>query len=92
MAVPVVGIRVMRMAVVQRFMLVPMGMLPFEGGEMHMRVVATRVGVCMQVLVVQRLMAVGMGVVFRQVQPDAERHQQRGGQQRPCDRLGQKNH
>lgn len=92
MAVLVVGIRVMRMAVVQRFMLMPMGMPPFKGGEMRMHVVAAWVGVRMPVLVVQRLMAVGMGVVFRQVQPDTERHQQRGGQQRPGDRFSQKNH
>lgn len=71
MAVPVVGIRVVCMAVAQGFVLVPMGMTPFEGGKMRMRVVASRIGMRMQVRMVQRLMAVGMGMVFRQVQPDA---------------------
>jgi uncharacterized membrane protein len=92
MAVPVVGIGVVCMAVVQGFMAVTMGMLPFERRHMRMRMVAVRVRMRMQVLVFQRLMQVRVRVVFSQVQPDAERHQEPGHQQRPGDGFRQKEH
>lgn len=92
MAVAVMGIGVMRMAVAQGFMVVAMGMLAFERRHMLMRVVARRVRMRMQVLVFQRLMQVRVRVVFSQVQPDAERHQEPGHQQRPGDGFRQKEH
>ena len=90
--VAVVRIGEMRMAVLQRFMPVPMRELALEHGLMRMLVVTVIGWMGVQVLVLQHFMAMRVGVVFGQVQPDAERHQQRGCQQLPAHGLGQKQH
>ena len=80
MVVPMMSIRKVRMGVRHGFMAVPMRVLPLTGNSMVVRVVCI---VRVQVLVLQKLMLVRMGVVFSQVQPDTQCHQTGGCEQLP---------
>ena len=75
-----VGIGKVRMGVRHGFMAVSMRVLPLTGDSMVVGVVCI---VCVQVLMLQKLMLVRMGVVFSQVQPDTQCHQTGGCEQLP---------
>jgi hypothetical protein len=90
MRMPVVGIRIMRMLVRHGFVLVAMSVpLPRRYWAVMSVLVVHIVFVLVGVL--HRLVKMRVCVPFREVQPDAESHEQRGGRELPCHRLTKKN-
>ena len=87
----VVGIGVVRMHMRHGFMAMQMRMGPGRD-RMAMRLVLMVLVVRMHVRMLQHLMAVCMGVVFCQVQPDTKGHQAGSCQQLPGHRFCQKQH
>ena len=79
MFMAVVRVREVRVAVLNRLMAVPMRVLALEGRLMRVQVVAVIGRMRVQVRVLQHLMAMRVGMVLGQVQPDTERHQQDSG-------------
>ena len=79
-----VDVRVVRMPVPKRFMPVPVRMRLRHRSFVSM---AMMVVVDMGMLVLDRLVCMVMGMPFRQMQPDAERHQQASDDQLRGDRL-----
>ena len=74
---PVVNVRIMRMAVPHDWVLVPVGMPVLAAPAWFMRMLVVFI-VAVLVLMRQRRVKVFMRMVFGQVQPHAQRHQRSG--------------
>ena len=83
---PVVGIRVMGVAVAHWRMVMRVGVPAVEVLAVHMRMLVVRI-VNMRMVVFQRFVVMGMRMVLGQVQPHAECHESTRGAQLGTDRL-----
>ena len=89
---PVVGVREVGVGMLHGFMAVPVGML-LAGGQDKSRLIRVTVLMVLVVLmfmfmlVVHRLVNMAMLVPLREVQPDAQAHQQSSGNHSHGDRL-----
>ena len=88
MPMPMVDVRVVRMAVQQRLVMMLVGMRLFAVPARLVRVAMVRV-VDVRVIVSERFVQMLVFVPLGQVQPDAERHQGRGRQENGRDGLSE---
>ena len=88
MHMPMVNIRVMRVAVPYGQMHMPMAVSSLAAPRKIMRMAVVFV-VAVRMVVVQRFMKMLVRMVFGQVQPDAQAHQRGGNPERPCRCLGE---
>ena len=93
----VVGVRKMRMAVLQRCVLMAVRMPLRPGLAWRLRIVMRMVMQVMCIVrvgmfMIQRCVGMRVAMLLCQVQPNAQRHEHRRSGQRPADGFGQQQH
>ena len=93
MAVLMVGVREMRVAMLERRVLMAVRMPLRRELALRLRMVMQVVCIVrMRMFMVQRCVRMRVAMLLRQVQPNAQRHEHGCGGQRPADGFGQQQH